>query len=166
MVIEVQGRRVKRSKVSWRALSLSNGHCFFSFSPLPAPQSPSLLPTYSFSLFITGPYYLNILSCTFFYISPTLVFFLICSLSPAVSWIFFPVFCLFNLFIISCSFLDISLYFVVPLILALLILSSFVAPNIIYTIILLKSVAVSKLQVTILARLSREISQTVHIDSQ
>ena len=33
-----------------------------------------------------------------------------------------------------------------------------------YTIILIKSVAVSKLQVAILARLSREMSQTVRID--
>ena len=33
-----------------------------------------------------------------------------------------------------------------------------------YTIILLKSVAVSKLQVAIIARLSREICQTVRID--
>ena len=34
----------------------------------------------------------------------------------------------------------------------------------IYTIILLKSVAVSKLQAAILARLSREMSQTIRID--
>ena len=34
----------------------------------------------------------------------------------------------------------------------------------IYTIILLKSVAVHKLQATLLARLSREMSQTVRID--
>ena len=36
---------------------------------------------------------------------------------------------------------------------------------IIYTIILLKTVAVRKLQVAILARSSREMSQTVRIDS-
>ena len=35
-----------------------------------------------------------------------------------------------------------------------------------YTIILLKSVAVSKLQVAILAQLSREMSRTVRIDRQ